>query len=514
MTPAKITLRDYQLTAIRNLRRALSTQTSACLLMPTGSGKTATFSAITELATAKDNRVWIVVPRNELMSQSSLSLQRVGVPHGMISAKSNESRAYKVHIVSKDTLTRRWSRIKNWPDLVIIDECHLNLDFQLSLREHLPTKTKMVGVTATCERLDGRGLSTKAGGVYDSLIKGPDISELVQRGYLTGVKYFCPPIDGLSEVHRKGTEFDGDELDALLSRRAVYGKAIDHYKEHSDGKACLVYCRSVKVAYDMAERFRQAGYRFECIEGNMSYTERKALIDGLSDGRLQGLTSCELITYGLDCPRVECIIMLRPTLSRTLFSQMVGRGLRPYPGKKECVILDHVNNLATHGHPLGDYDWAFDGREKQKAKKGEHEAVLKMCPNCFLYFEGTVCPYCGHSGHREKKYDEQVIDGRLVEVGALPLKERPEEEQKTYEQRIALACEQFRIDGGAVAELLKIAEELNRSPMWVYHRLCEVKDSKAVNVPLLYEIARIKGYAKGWVYFKMKELRAHGKPAI
>ena len=113
----------------------------------------------------------------------------------------------------------------------------LILDFQISLREHLPETTKLVGVTATCERLDGRGLSTQAGGVYDSLIHGPSIQELVRRGYLTGVKYFCPPIDGLAEVHRKGTEFDGgDELDALLSRRAIYGKAIDHYREHADGK--------------------------------------------------------------------------------------------------------------------------------------------------------------------------------------------------------------------------------------------------------------------------------------
>ena len=91
-------------------------------------------------------------------------------------------------------------------------------------------------------------------------------------------------------------------------------------------------------------------------------------------------------------------------LVRTLFSQMVGRGLRPYRDKKECVILDHVNNLATHGHPLGDYDWAFDGREKQTAKKGEHEAVLKMCPNCFLVRFARAA---------DTLDDEQVIDGRL-----------------------------------------------------------------------------------------------------
>jgi superfamily II DNA or RNA helicase len=477
--------------------------------MPTGSGKTATFSAITELATARDTRVWIIVPRNELLQQSSDSLTRVGVAHGRISAGTNESRAYLVHIVSKDTLTRRWDRIKNWPNLVIIDECHLNLDFQISLREHLPDTTKLVGVTATPERLDGRGLSTQAGGVYDVLVKGPDIPELVQRGYLTGVRYFCPPIDGLADIHRKGTEFDGDELDALLSRRAVYGKAIDHYREHANGKACLVYCRSVKVAYDMAERFRQAGYRFECIEGNMGYEKRRALIEGLSDGRLHGLTSCEIVTYGVDIPRVECLIMLRPTLSRVLFSQMVGRGLRPYTSdgvkKQTCIILDHVNNLMSHGHPLGDYIWSFDGREKQSAKKGDSEAVLKMCPECFLYYEGSVCPNCGHYGHREKKYDEQVIDGRLVEVGALPLKERPQEERRSYEQRIEDCVAQYRIDGGAVKELLKLAGELGYSPLWVYHRLSE--GMRAVNVPLVHEIGRIKGFKSGWAYFTIKNLR-------
>lgn len=499
-------LRDYQTDAIQALRDSLKNNRSSCLAMPTGSGKTATFVSITERAFKRQHRIWIIVPRNELMTQASEHLTKYNTPHGKIAAGKNESRAYRVHLVSKDTLTRRWDRIKHWPDLVIIDECHLNLTFQINLIGRLPAHTKIIGFSATPERLDGRGLSTTAGGVYDALVHGPTIQDLVERGYLTNVRYFCPPVEGLDTLHRKGTEFDADELDLLLKKRAIYGKAIEHYRRYADKKPTLVYCRSVKSAYDTAHRFRDAGYRFECIEGNMDYGKRKILIDGLSSGKLHGLTSVDITTYGLDIPRVECIIMLRPTLSRALYSQMIGRGLRPYTGKKECVILDHVNNLVEHGHPLGHHDWRFDGIEKQSVRKGTSADTLRLCEKCFLYYEGSTCPNCGNTNTPKPQEGLEEVDGRLVEIQPVPMQERPPEQQRVYQERINEAvdkCEK-QIDSGAVGTLLKVAEDLDRSPMWVYWLLSD--NMRAVNIPLLYEIARQKGYKSGWVWYKRKDI--------
>jgi len=507
-------LRPYQQEQMDGARRVLSRARSVLLQAPTGSGKTVQFTEITSRTTANGHRTWIIVPRNELLKQASEHLAKYKVPHGVIAAGMNESRAYKVHTVSKDTLIRRYEKIKNWPDLLIMDEAHLYLDRQIEIASHLPESTKIIGYTATPERLDGRGLSTASGGLYDEIVYGPDIADLVEMGYLSNMRYFCPPLEGLKELHRRGTEFNPDELDAFLQRRKIYGGAIQHYREHAHNKAALVFCRSVKAAAETAQRFNDAGYAFENIDGKMSYAKRKGLIDALRTGRLHGLTSCELITYGLDVPRVECIIMLRPTLSRTLYFQMIGRGLRPSPGKNHCIILDHVGNLQEHGHPLETYDWQFHGREKRNNREGVSKSILKLCDTCFLYYEGNKCPYCGGQRDGRKRADLQEVDGRLIEAkGPVELKARPMEEQREITDRINELCEQCQIrpddnvlelDLSVVSELLSIAAALGYDEKWVYHRVSN--GSMAINYPLLHAIAKVKGYKPGWAWYQGKEL--------
>ncbi len=238
----------------------------------------------------------------------------------------------------------------------------------------------------------------------------------------------------------------------------------------------------------------------------MSKEKRRAIIDGLRDGKLDGITNCELCTYGLDIPSVEVLILLRYTESRALFGQMIGRGLRPYEGKKFCYVLDHVGLLRAHQHPFADYSWSFYGAEKQRAMPGESVDTLQLCPSCFLYFSGAVCPNCGGTARVKKPKEVQEVDGRLVEVGNIPLGERPAEEQKEYQDRILEAVDacKTKIDPGAIGRLLEIADELKRAPMWVYWLLSD--GNKAVNFPVLYEIARQKKYKSGWIYFKKTEI--------
>ncbi len=546
-------LRPYQNDGIDGMRSALARYQSTMYQLATGGGKTAVISQIVFTAISRKYRCWFIVPRNELVRQASDHFFHWNIPHGMITAKYAESRAYLVHIVSKDTLIRRYDKIKNWPDLLIFDEAHLYIDRQIEIASHVPRKSKIIGVTATPERLDGRGLKRcpiakfapdVKNGLYDSIVYGPPLKELIELGFLSDMKYFSPPIFGLEDIHRKGTEYDADELAKLFKKRAVYGKAINHYRQYADGKACLVFCRSVAASEETAQQFRDAGYKFENIDGRMTYNKRKALIDGLKDGTLQGLTSCELVTYGLDVPRIECIIMLRPTLSRTLFFQMIGRGLRPYPGKLFCIILDHVGNFSEHatgdGGSLAErfsVFWHFDGSEKRKKQKGVAAATLKLCPICFLYYEGDTCPNCGAGRDVKKQPKMEEIDGKLVEItGPVPLNDRDPEEKRDFIDRINGLIDEYntaaaegRILPGPVGELIKIASELGYSVMWVYHRLNkdikkEESESElfedeyepgkiAVNVPLLHEISRQKQYKPGWAYFKKKELQSHNRRA-
>ena len=507
-------LRPYQKEAVNDLRQEFKTHNRVFLQLPTGGGKTVIISQIAKNAFDRDFRVWFIVPRNELLEQASEHFFKWKIPHGIIKAGMQESRAYKIHIVSKDTLMRRIKsdKIKNFPDMCIFDEGHVAIDQQIKIISCLPEKSISLGISATPERTDGRGLSD----IYQSIVYGPSIKDLIEMHYLSNFKYFCPPIEGLETLHRKGTEYDADELDALLKKRAVYGKAISHYREYADKKPCIVFCRNVKTAEDTAQKFREAGYNFESIDGRMSSGKRKAILNGVRDGKLHGVTSVDLCIYGLDIPRLEVAIMLRPTTSRAVFYQQIGRILRPQDGKT-AIILDHVNNLIEHGHPLQDYEWQFYGKEKRGKNKGKSPDLLKLCPKCFMYFVGDSCDNCGSSRDKRKQVEFVEVDGRLIEQkGPVPLKDRDFEEQREFHDRINACKDEYnealklgKIDYGPVKNLCFLADQLGYSIMWVYHQLNELEH--AINTPLLFAISKVKGYKSGWVHFKKQEMQKRNR---
>ena len=545
-------LRVYQQELYNSSREVLKTHKNMFLQLATGGGKTIIFTAICESVYKKNKRAWIVVPRNELVEQASEHLRKWKVPHGQITAKSNESRAFKIHVVSKDTLIRRYETIKNWPDLLLFDEAHLYFDRQIEIVGISPETTKTIGFSATPERLDGRGLSE----LYSCLIEGPSIPELTERGFLTPLRYFSPPLDGLDAIHKRGTELDQDELEDLLVRKKVYGKLVGHYEKHGKinhrsisfpgestiktnthsgkGKAALIFCRSVKSAYQTAEQFNAKGFNFHTLEGKMSNKHRKDLINAHRRGEIDGLTNCDIATYGLDIPRIEYGASIRPTLSRSLYFQMIGRILRPFDEKdtsgniiyrkEEALFFDHVNLVLEHQEPnfpgipphfVPHVEWNFTGTEKRKRNK--KDANIKNCPHMdYMWCEKPTCANCKHNpdkGVSDARRPMVVIPTELEEVKPLKLNERPIEERREYQDRINGAIMEFNQAGegeilsAPVAELLKMAEEFGYGVLWVYWRLT-AKDRKSVNVPLLHEISRQKKYKKGWAYFKIKEIRA------
>lgn len=518
----KTALREYQQKSYNEARSALMKNRSVCIQAPTGSGKTPLMAAMCDSVTNKKKRAWIIVNRTELLSQASGHLAKWGVPHGQIKPGSNESRAYPVHVVSKDTLIRRYDKIKNWPDLLIFDECHLYLDRQIDIVSHLPEYSKIIGFTATPERLDGRGLSE----VYDELIEGPSIPELTKQGYLTQLRYFSPPIDGLGDLKRRGTEFDEEELEDLLQRRKIYGELVGHYEKWGRGKPALIFCRSVKSAYQTAERFRDKGFSFHCIEGKISPKRRQELIESLTAGNIDGLTNCEIATYGLDVPRVEYGASIRPTLSRALYFQMIGRILRPFYDektgyrKKEALFFDHVNLVLEHQEPdypgipphyVPQIDWNFYGTERKKRDKKPKNIIL--CPYLdFMYCDNPHCSTCPHNPDHTIKDVRQpmvVVPAELEEKSKpVPIADMETNERIDIQNRISSAILEYKreLSPGPVNELLQIAEQCGYSVMWVYWRLTD-ESRLTVNVPLLHEIQRQKGYKRGWAFFKGERIK-------
>jgi hypothetical protein len=324
-------------------------------------------------------------------------------------------------------------------------------------------------------------------------------------------------------------EVDAGELEELIKARKLYGRVIEYYRRYGkkpDGtmRPALVFCRTVKAAGETARQFRDAGFNFESIDGAMAKGTQRAILDGIKSGKLQGLTACEILNYGVDRKNIEYLAMLRPTVSRALYFQMVGRGLRISPGKTECVVVDHVNNLQNHqdpefpGTPLFYLDriaWAFHGVEKKKKAKPLPMGT-SCCPyNDYAYCPKSTCAGCTLRPAREKDYKKElVVDVQLVEKKAPPNWQMilPEEKQEIQDKissaryEIIEALKTGTVPHGPVAELVEICKTLDRNIMWIYWHIVP-KEQKTICVPLLWEIQRCAGFKPGWVYFKIKELQ-------
>jgi DNA repair protein RadD len=166
------------------------------------------------------------------------------------------------------------------------------------------------------------------------------------------------------------------DLERAVGSGRIVGDCIEQYRQHADHRPAIAFCVSIKHAEDVAVRFRSAGYRAVCVHGGTPKDERDAAIAGLADGSVEVLTSCDLISEGLDVPVVGAVILLRPTKSLVLYIQQVGRGMRPAPGKDALIVLDHVNNTLVHGLPDLERCWTLDGVAKEEtAAAVEHEQV-------------------------------------------------------------------------------------------------------------------------------------------
>jgi superfamily II DNA or RNA helicase len=520
-------LRDYQVQCVDKVREILFKQgkRSVVLQSPTGSGKTAIVSEIISLIYKNKKKAWFVVPRKELVKQSSESLTKWHVPHGKIDASNKESRAHKAHIISLQTLMRRLDKIKEFPDVVFFDECHINFDAQKKIFSILPATTKIIGLTATPSRMDGRGLGT----LYDDIANGASIPYLTQCGFLSPLKYYAPPTEGVKALKFRSTgEVDNDELDKLLTERAIYGRAVDYYEKLAklpDGlfRRGVGFCAGIKAAEKQAAEFRERGFKAECVHGKMPEKKQRALIDGLASGRIQVLCSADLLLYGWDSPNVSYGFLLRRTKSKALYFQIVGRILRVADGKPDAIFVDHTATVDLHTDPaypgippfyLDEIDWNFHGKADGKEKNKNPPPEVRLCPydSYRVCVKKIRCPEC-------EKYEP--TDGEELIVESIPLQEREAAmapklitpaEKREYQDAIiscVQAAKQADDDDAydkAVKQLCVIAEKLNYRPTWVYYQLTD--NRYTVNMRALHGIARVKNYHPYWAKKEAERIRA------
>lgn len=406
-----IQLRDYQQQAVGDIRQAYRSGRKAPLFVgPTGCGKTVLFAYISEGTSRKGNSVLILVHRQELVDQTCRTLYQFGVDHGVIAAGRRPDRTHAVQVGSVQTVVRRLEYFR--PALIIIDEAHHGTAGSWRKVIDANPQARILGVTATPQRLDGRGLKD----VFDELVMGPQVRDLIRNGHLSPPVYYAPPqAADLSKIHVVRGDFDQREVAEAMDQRSIIGDAVEHYARICRGAPAVAFCASVAHAQHVAEQFQAAGFAAGTIDGNMDREDRREVVRKLGDGRLNVLTSCEIINEGFDLPIVTAAILHRPTMSLGLHLQQIGRVLRPAPGKTKAIILDHVGNLARHGLAEDSREWSLEGRPKKKRKTDDEPDIqIKQCPSCYCcHAPAPECPECGHV-YEVKARELEVVDGTLT----------------------------------------------------------------------------------------------------
>jgi superfamily II DNA or RNA helicase len=286
----------------------------------------------------------------------------------------------------------------------------------------------VLGVTATPARLDGKGL----GQVFDDLIRGPEVTKLIEDGYLCKPLYYAPKTVSMDGVHKVAGDFNRAEVAERMDKPTITGDAVTHYRKYAEGQPCIVFCTGIKHAENVAAAFNASGYRFKVIDGTLSKEERAARVVALGSGQLQGLVSVDIVSEGFDLPCVAVAILLRPTASLSLHLQQIGRVLRPAPNKPRAIILDHVGNCRRHGLAEEVRDWSLDGIRK-RGKRGPQDDVAdtRQCPECFaVHTPSPTCPQCLHV-YEIKDRIPDVVDGELEELKAREAVKQRKREQGT-----------------------------------------------------------------------------------
>jgi superfamily II DNA or RNA helicase len=446
---------------------------------------TVCFADVSFKAAAHGTRVLVLAHRTELIKQASAKLTARGVPHGVI-ADGYPLTDHAVQVASVQTLALRLHHpYAQGFGLIIIDEAHHAVAPQYLAIIAANPRARVLGVTATPERLDGRGLGRASGGPFDGIVVGPSVAWLQEKGYLCRAKIFAPPgqMTGpdLKGIAKNAGDYARGKLAAAMmgGPRSLTGDAVDHYRRRADGKPAIAYCVSVAHAKDVAEAFRAAGYRAVAVSGDSPAHERAAAIGGLETGAIQVLCAADLISEGLDVPRLECVILLRPTASLTLFLQQVGRALRVADGKDFATILDHAGNTWRFGGgPDMERTWSLNGRPKG----GKKPMALKQCPNCYcIHPPAPQCMECGHEyaaeAVKKPKRTLKVMEGELVEF--VPDDATPDARARIEARRARIEA----IETGHVWQLLE----------------------RAKNYDDLLLIAKVKGYKPGWLYRAAQE---------
>jgi superfamily II DNA or RNA helicase len=357
-----IELRPYQQDALTAIEAAaLRGVRRQVVSLPTGAGKTIIFS---HLIAERQTRTLILVHRDELIRQTldklAMVAQGTALDIGVIKAERDEH-AGDVVVASVQTLQRetRLQRLAQTFGLVVVDECHHALPDNSYGRilTHVGSACDdgplTVGYTATPYRPNNDPIITTLDkpGCFDEVVYSLPLMGLIAQGYLSPIVAKGIFLDGLN-LDKVRTRH-GDYVEADLAEALMAADAPEHlvrgYGELADGRRALIFCPTVGMAYAVEHAFVTAGLQAATVVGETPVDERQAIYGQVRAGKLNALVCCMVLTEGFDEPSIDCVMLARPTKSKVLFYQAIGRGLRLWPTKEDCLLIDATGATKRHG---------------------------------------------------------------------------------------------------------------------------------------------------------------------
>lgn len=345
MVVLQLQLRPYQREAVDSFFTELDKHPRQLIVLPTGAGKTIVFGAIAHRyhhEVGNQRPILIIAHRSELLDQADAKLSMVwpNVLTGRIQGNRNEQLG-DVLLASTQTLVA--GRKIPQPGLVIYDECHHSrAEGALGVLERLGVFANggppLLGVTATPSRSD----KTQLGDIFEHITYESTILQMIIDGYLVdvrGIKVSVPGLD-LKRVRMTAGDYNAKDLSNALNEVEALDAVVEAVRNHAPNRKSIVFAVDVKHAQALAERFRASGFSSASIDGTMKAEERQSVLSAFDDDRLRILVNCQILTEGFDQPDVDCVVIARPTRSRALYTQMVGRGLRLHPSKADALVLD------------------------------------------------------------------------------------------------------------------------------------------------------------------------------
>ncbi len=440
-------LRDYQARLKSDIYASWNAGNRNVLArLPTGGGKTVVFSSIIH---EHQGASCAVAHRKELVGQMAMALAREQVHHRIIGPQmlvkycireqmQELGRSYfnpnaRTAVAGINTLVNRGQELAAWMQQVTLwvqDEAHH------VLKENVWGKgiamfpnARGLGVTATPGRADGKGLGRDSHGVFDDLVSGPEMRELIDAGYLTDYRVFCPQSDiDLASVPVSDAtgDYSQPKLKQAVRESHIVGDVVEHYLRIAPGKLGVVFATDVETATDMAVRFRSRGVVAEVVSAETPDDVRSEIIRRFRRREITVLVNVDLFGEGFDLPAIEVVMFARPTMSYGLYCQQFGRALRLMAGKLYAIIIDHVGNIVRHGLPDRPRAWSLSPRERAvRGFSDPDEIKLKPCvgsteekPGCTKPYERhlSVCPYCGATPPVAVRGGPEFVDGNLLEV--------------------------------------------------------------------------------------------------